>query len=458
MNVTVIGTGYVGLTTGVSLAHMGHQVVCVDVDEDKVRKLQQGISPIYEPGLDELLLASMQHLTFTTSYEAAVAHAEVIFLAVGTPSNSDGSPNLSYIFGAVKELLLLLRSKTTPTLLVNKSTVPVGTGHRIMEEVRRWGLDPLVEVASNPEFLRQGRAMYDTLHPDRVVVGGSDGAAAILNRLYKPILCQSLTNDGISAEIPYIHVDIRSAELAKYAANAYLAMKISFINEMANVCDSVGADVTHIAEIIGTDPRIGPSFLQAGIGYGGSCFPKDTKALRYIADTNGYDFKLLSAVIEVNNGQKFRLLDKLRSEAGDLAGKKIAVLGLTFKPGTDDLRDAPSIPIIHALTASGAEVFAHDPIASDRAASLFPASIRLGQSLEETLRDADAALLLTEWEEYTALSAADIRRLMKRPLLIDGRNAYRMPDSEELHYIGMGKSGGRDAPMPELAIMKEMRI
>jgi UDPglucose 6-dehydrogenase len=430
MKVSIIGTGYVGLTTGVALAYLGHQVTCVDIDEAKVEGLNRGIAPIYEPGLEELMARCRSSLTFTCSYREAVRDVDAIFIAVGTPASADGSPNLDYLFQAVAEVLDWLEDKQSPTLLVNKSTVPVGTADRIMERIRARKLDSLVEVASNPEFLRQGRALQDTLRPERIVAGGSDYAAEVLRTIYKPIL--------ESSDAAFIHVGLRSAELAKYAANAYLAMKISFINEMANVCDRVEADVAEIAHIIGTDGRIGPSFLHAGIGYGGSCFPKDTRALRYIADTNGYDFKLLSAVIEVNNGQRNVMLDKLRKQVGELSGKRIAVLGLTFKPLTDDLRDAPSLPIIEALVAEGAEVWVHDPLAMEKARGLLPDSVSYGLTARETLLQADAALLVTEWEDYLELQPEEWRSLMRRALVIDGRNALPALVRQAIEYHGIG--------------------
>lgn len=442
MNVAVIGTGYVGLTTGVALAHLGHGVVCADIDEEKVRLLNRGVTPIYEPGLEELMHASRSSLSFTVSYQEAIMEAEVVFIAVGTPANGDGSPNLSYLFQALEAVLDTLADKQKPTLLVNKSTVPVGTADRFMEEVRQRGLEPLVEVASNPEFLRQGRALHDTLHPERIVVGGSEQAAQILRRLYKPLL--------ETEQAPFVHVDLRSAELAKYAANAFLAMKISFINEIANVCDCVGADVQKVAQVIGSDRRIGASFLQAGIGYGGSCFPKDTRALRYIADTSGYDFKLLSAVIEVNNDQRNVIVSKLRRALGELKGRKVAVLGLTFKPATDDLREAPSIPVITRLVQEGAEVWVHDPVAMDKAKEQLPPSVKYAAGCQECLHEAEAALLITEWPEYTALEPEQLRRLMRRPLVLDGRNALSHAVRNGVEYYGIGIPGqsGDGAQLP----------
>lgn len=433
MNISVIGTGYVGLTTGVALAHLGHKVVCADIDEAKVELLNKGIPPIYEPDLEELMAKARSRLTFTTSYREAILESDVVFIAVGTPANADGSPNLTYLHESFDHVLKTLAHKATPTLLVNKSTVPVGTADRFMDEIHRRGMGKVVDIASNPEFLRQGRAVYDTLHPERIVAGGSERAARILQSVYKPLLDKE--------KIPFLHVDLRSAELAKYAANAFLAMKISFINEMANVCDCVGADVLKIAEVIGSDHRIGPAFLNAGIGYGGSCFPKDTRALRYIADTNGYNFKLLSAVIEVNNDQRNMMVQKLRRELGELAGRKVAVLGLTFKPATDDLREAPSIPVIQELLALGAQVWAHDPVAMEKAKELLPAGVHFAKDCEECLQDAEAALLVTEWPEYLRTAPAAAPGLMKRPLFIDGRNAIPENARTGLEYHGIGIPG-----------------
>ncbi|CAG7613202.1 UDP-glucose 6-dehydrogenase YwqF [Paenibacillus solanacearum] len=450
MKVTVIGTGYVGLTTAVSMAYLEHDVTCVDVDETKIKQLDLGNMPFYEPGLKELIQLRQDYLRFVTPSREAVEHADVIFFAVGTPANSDGSPNLTYLFSAVAETLDFIRTKNSPTVLVNKSTVPVGTADQIDRKIKEVGLEDRVKVTSNPEFLRQGRAIQDTLYPDRIVVGGDEYSSKLLYELYAGIAEQSF-QPPMQALRPvgyrgpeYIVVDRRSAELAKYAANAYLAMKISFINEIANVCDRVGADVTHVASIIGKDSRIGSSFLQAGIGYGGSCFPKDTRALRFIADTNGYDFKLLSAVIEVNQSQKLIMLEKLQDRLGELSGKQISVLGLSFKPGTDDLREAPSFPIIHALLSQGAKVRVHDPVAMDKAMSLLPESVHFAVSATEALFNADAALIVTEWPEYTSLDPKDVVSLMRRPLIIDGRNALQAANIHGLEYEGIGIGSKRN--------------
>jgi UDPglucose 6-dehydrogenase len=444
MKIAVIGTGYVGLTTGVTLAYLGHRVTCVDVNEDKVKRLRDGILPIYEPGLEELLEASSERLHFTTYYEEAIVEAEAVFIAVGTPSSPDGSPDLSYLFASVERMLPILQDKATPTVIVNKSTAPVGTGDQIESMIRNVGLAGKVSVASNPEFLRQGQAVGDTLYPERIVVGGDAAARDLMARLYAGILDQTFVapertpRPTAFVKTSYIGVDRRSAELAKYAANAFLAMKISFINEMANVCDRVGSDVEEVASIIGLDRRIGPSFLKAGIGYGGSCFPKDTNALHHIANTNGYDFKLLSAVIEVNNTQKYVIVQKAMEELGGLQGRKLVVAGLAFKPGTDDLRDAPSIPIIHALRAEGALVYVHDPVAGHNARGILPDDVYLVDDLEAALRDAEALLLVTEWPQYVNLEPEYLRSVMKRPLLLDGRNAWSKDKRDQLEYVGIG--------------------
>lgn len=448
MNVVIIGTGYVGLTTGVILAYLGNTVTCIDIDKYKIEKLRNGIPPIYEKGLEQVLQLTKDRLYFATSYKKAIPQADLIFFCVGTPPNDDGSPNLEYLKNAFEETLKLLEKKETPTILVNKSTVPVGTADRLYERVRELGLESRVIVASNPEFLRQGQALQDTLYPDRIVVGGDDVAVDYLRKLYDPIIKQSFT---APEDVPrphkvnnvlFISVDRRSAELAKYAANAFLAMKISFINEIANVCDRVGADVTKVAEIIGADPRIGPHFLRAGIGYGGSCFPKDTRALRYIAQTNGYTFKLLSAVIEVNNEQKFRVIEKLKNALGSLKGKKIAVLGLTFKPDTDDMREAPSIPIIRALVNEGAEVWAHDPVAVEKARGHLPIEVKVSEALEMVVARADAVTILTEWEVYRDADWNYLGNFMNNKVLIDGRNALNdeVLSCVGFNYYGVGRS------------------
>jgi UDPglucose 6-dehydrogenase len=462
MKVTIVGTGYVGLTTGVTLAYLGHQVTCLDLDSKKIEKLHNGISPIYEPGLEHVMELAKEQLTFTVDYAEAVVEADVIFLAVGTPPNEDGSPNLTYLNSAFETCIKNIKGSNRTTLLVNKSTVPVGTNESFQQRLVLSGLHSQISIASNPEFLRQGRAMHDTLYPDRIVVGGDDFSTNMLRELYKPIIEQSFTApEGIPrpealSKVPFIAVDRSSAELGKYAANAFLATKISFINEMSNVCDKVGADVNNVAKIIGSDPRIGEHFLQAGIGYGGSCFPKDTRALHYIAKANGYSFKLMSAVIEVNNRQKYVVITKLREALGSLKGKKVTVLGLTFKPETDDLRDAPSIPIVRALVGEGAEVSVHDPVALEKAVSQLPVNVSASDRVEEAVMGADAVVLLTEWKQYKDLNWISIASLMNDKILIDGRNLL---DANLLKTIGFEYYGvGRGSTKKNIRKMAELGL
>ncbi|MDD3270340.1 MAG: UDP-glucose/GDP-mannose dehydrogenase family protein, partial [Syntrophomonadaceae bacterium] len=382
MRIAVIGAGYVGLTTAATLAYLGHQVSCVDNDKNKINTLRSGEAPFYEPGLNELLAIVNNNLNFTMSYKEALEEARAVFLAVGTPQQANGSPDLSHYWKAVDMIWESVVNRSDHLLLVTKSTVPVGTGIKLFKRLVLRGLNSRITVASNPEFLRQGSALLDNFFPCRLVLGGNHEAQEVLNEIYAPLLEEPGVAPPGFLPIPPYHwgpevyrVDIRTAELSKYAANAFLAMKISFINEMANIAELVGADIKKIAEIIGADPRIGRLFLNAGIGYGGSCFPKDTQALKYMADVRGYDFTLLSAVINVNNQQPYRLVSKINQALGGLEEKVICILGLTFKPETDDLREAPSIPIIHTLADAGAYVRVHDPVALDSARSLLPPGV-----------------------------------------------------------------------------------
>ncbi|MFD2328442.1 UDP-glucose dehydrogenase family protein [Cohnella sp. GCM10020058] len=444
MKVAILGTGYVGLTTGACFAYIGHQVVCVDVDEKKIQGIREGRMPFHEEHLHGLIRDAQDRITFICDCEEAVRDADVVILAVGTPQRADGSPELAYLESAVESVLNGLTSKQTVTLLVNKSTAPVGTCDRIAARAADRGLAGKVIVASNPEFLRQGRAVHDTLYPERIVIGGSDVAVNVLERMYAPLVEQNfhapefLPRPEAKTASTIIAVDIRSAEIGKYAANAYLAMKISFINELANLSDRIGADIKKVADIVGSDSRIGPSFLQAGIGYGGSCFPKDTRALRHIAGESGYDFKLLSAVIEVNRLQQDVVIEKIKREYPDLSGKRIAVLGLSFKPGTDDLRESPSLGIIESLLLEGANVIVHDPVALPAALPKLSQRVHAAASAEEAIEGADAAILVTEWSEYTMLDGATIAGKMRRPLFIDGRNAMPASFIREVEYIGIG--------------------
>ncbi len=445
MKVAVIGAGYVGLTTAAALAWVGHDVRVVEVDDGKLARLSDGRAPFYEAHLDDVLRACRHRLTFTSDHGNALTGADVAFIAVGTPPDADGAPDLHYLWAAVDQVLSTLRPGEGPLVLVTKSTVPVGTGDELAARVHRSAQQRPVLVASNPEFLRQGRALRDSMLPDRIAVGGPQEALDVLRELYRPILDQDfalppgLEHPAERPSVPFLEVDRRSAELSKYAANAFLAMRISFVNEIANVSDRVGADIDDVVSVIGSDPRIGRHFLHAGIGYGGSCFPKDTRALHHIASTNGYDFALLSAVIQVNQNQPLRVLDLLTGALGDLRGKRVALLGLAFKPGTDDLREAPSVPLARALLERGAEVRGHDPQALGGARRVLPESVRLCSDVRDALNGADAAVLLTEWPEYLALPPEVFRSTMQRALVVDGRNALSKEVRSQLEYRGIGR-------------------
>jgi len=429
MNIVVVGTGYVGLVTGVALAHIGHRVTCVDVDEAKVERMRQGISPIYEPGIEPLMKENMEanRLFFTTDGARAYREADVIYIAVGTPENEDGSANLTYLKQAVRDIASAV---TKDVIVVTKSTVPVGTNHEIKRMFEQLAPHVCIEVVSNPEFLREGSAIYDTFHGDRIVIGADDErAAAVVADIHRPF------------GIPIFHTDIRSAEMIKYASNAFLATKISFINEIANICEKVGADIEQVAAGMGMDERIGSAFLRAGIGYGGSCFPKDTKALAKIAANIDHDFELLKAVIEVNNKQQRKLIEKAKKRFEHLGGKKIALLGLSFKPNTDDMREAASLVIARELVAEQAIVVAYDPIAMNKAKSVLPKEVVYASSVEEALKDADAAMILTEWDEFRQLDLSVYVKQMKTPIIFDGRNCYALDDIKkyEIEYHSIGR-------------------
>ncbi len=413
----VVGAGYVGLVTAACMAHLGHEVVALDVDKAKVELLQAGGVPIYEPGLAELIAGARERIDFTTDLNIAYAGAEFIFLCVDTPSTYSGDADLSRIWRALDRLPL----DDAERILVTKSTVPVGTGAAVRIELAQRGFTH-IHYASNPEFLREGTAIYDFMNADRVVVGSDEpGIAERVAALYR----------GVDA--PMLTTDIASAEMIKYASNAFLATKISFINEIANVCESTGADVTVVARGMGMDARIGPQFLQAGIGYGGSCFPKDVSALKQIAGNCGYHFQLLNAVIEVNELQKRRVIGKLKRHLGEeLRGKRIALLGLAFKPNTDDIRQASSIVLAGRLLAEGAQVSGYDPLAADAMRALLPA-MTYSPSPMAALEGADACVLVTEWAEFLELDWELAKATMTRPIVIDGRNAL---DGRAL--VGMG--------------------
>jgi UDPglucose 6-dehydrogenase len=415
MKIAVIGSGYVGLVAGACLAENGNEVVCVDKDASKIRLLQRGGIPIYEPGLEEMVRRNRaeKRLTFTTALARGVRNSQIIFVAVGTPTGEDGSADLQHVLGVAKELAKTMNGYK---VIVNKSTVPVGTAARVREVIRRETTHPF-SVVSNPEFLKQGAAIDDFMKPDRVVIGAEDPRAAELMReLYAPF-----TRTGA----PIMMMDCASAELCKYAANAMLATRISFMNEVANVCEAVGANVDHVRHAVASDRRIGPSFLFPGVGYGGSCFPKDVKAMLRFAAAQDYDFQILRAVEAVNERQKLRLLVKIERYMGSLKGKRIAVWGLAFKPRTDDMREAPAVPLIQELIAAGATVQAYDPEAMKVAKGIFGSKITYADSSYAALTGADALALVTEWNEFREPDYVRMRKLMRSPVIFDGRNIYK---------------------------------
>ena len=424
MKVAVVGTGYVGLVVGACLAESGNDVICVDKDEAKVRMLRRGKSPIYEPGIEDLLRRNKAEgrLTFTTDLAKAVRQSTIIFIAVGTPQGEDGSADLQHVMGVARDVA---RAMNGYKVIVDKSTVPVGTAQKVRDVVRRETTHPF-SVVSNPEFLKQGAAVDDFMKPDRVVIGADDSKAAdLMVALHKPF-----TRTGA----PIMVMDTASAELAKYAANAMLATKISFMNEIANVCEAYGADVDRVRQAMGSDRRIGTAFLFPGVGYGGSCFPKDVKALVKFSGDKKYDFKILKAVEAVNESQKRVLVKKLESHFGTLKGKTIAVWGLAFKPKTDDMREAPAIPIIKALLEKGAKVQAHDPEAMSTAKGLFKGGITYTSRNYDALKGADALAILTEWQEFREPDFARMKKLLKNPVVFDGRNIYQPAQMKELGF------------------------
>src|SRR5687767_8520902 len=431
MKIAVVGSGYVGLVAGACLAENGNDVVCVDKDPAKVRLLQRGKIPIYEPGLEELVRRNRaeKRLTFTTALDRGVRNSQIIFIAVGTPTGEDGSADLQHVLGVARDIA---RTMNGYRVIVNKSTVPVGTAARVRDIVRRETTHPF-SVVSNPEFLKQGAAIDDFLKPDRVVIGAEDPRGAeLMTELYSPF-----TRTGA----PIMLMDCASAELCKYAANAMLATRISFMNEVANVCEAVGANVDQVRRAVASDRRIGPSFLFPGVGYGGSCFPKDVKAMLQFAATRSYDFKILQAVESVNDRQKLRLLEKLNTHFGSLKGKRIAVWGLAFKPRTDDMREAPSVPLIKGLLAAAATVQAYDPEAMKVAKTIFGSDITFANNSYAALTGADALVIVTEWNEFREPDHARMRKLMRGPIIFDGRNIYS-PDQIRSHgftYYSMGR-------------------
>ena len=433
MRIAMIGTGYVGLVSGTCFADFGHHVTCVDKDQGKIDALLGGKMPIWEPGLDRLVAANVARgrLSFTTTLADALKGAEAVFIAVGTPSRrGDGHADLSFVFAAIEELAGALDHSV---VVVTKSTVPVGTGDRIAELLEQHGAPAGCSVASNPEFLREGAAIADFKHPDRILVGAEDEKARqVLAEIYRPLFLN---------KAPLLFTGRRTAELTKYAANAFLAMKISFINEMADLCEAVGADVQDLARGIGLDNRIGPKFLHPGPGYGGSCFPKDTLALLRAAEEAGVEQRIISTVVSVNDDRKAAMVDRVeRVLGGSLTGKRVGILGLTFKPNTDDMRDAPSIPLIKGLVERGAEVVAFDPVGREQAEPLLPA-IRFAASPQEVADGADVVVVVTEWDEFRGLSLRDLAQRMRGKALLDLRNIYDQGEAERagLSLTGIGR-------------------
>jgi len=433
MRIAMIGTGYVGLVSGACFADFGHDVTCVDKDEAKIAGLHAGRMPIWEPGLEALVKANVKRgrLHFTTELKEGVKGADAVFIAVGTPTRrGDGHADLTYVFAAARGLAGALDGRT---VVVTKSTVPVGTGDEIAKILAEEGVPEGTSVASNPEFLREGAAIADFKHPDRIVVGAEDEhAREVLREIYRPLFLN---------KAPILFTGRRTAELTKYAANAFLAVKISFINEIADLCEAVGADVQEVARGIGLDNRIGPKFLHPGPGYGGSCFPKDTLALLKTAEKAGVEQRIVSTVVDVNDKRKESMAVRVAEALGGTAqGKRVGVLGLAFKPNTDDMRDAPSIPLVNALLKQGASVIAFDPVAMDHALALMP-GLELAASAEAVADEADALVIVTEWDEFRALDLGKIADRMRGTALVDLRNVYNPEDAHRagLDYRGIGR-------------------
>ena len=441
MKIAVAGTGYVGLVTGVALAHIGHHVTCVDIDEIKIKKMQEGISPIYEEGLEELMHLNKERLTYTTDYKKAYSKADVIFIGVGTPEKEDGSANLTYLYAVLDQIR---ESVTKDTVVVIKSTVPIGTNDEVEKYLNEKVSGLKISIVSNPEFLAQGTAVHDTLYATRIVVGVEDDYAKnVMTKLYKP-----LTEEPYN--VPFLVMDRKSAEMVKYASNDFLALKISYINEIANFCEAIGADISLVTKGMSYDPRIGNKFLNPGIGYGGSCFPKDTKALHFLSKEYGCEMKTLKATIEINKNQKLVLINKLEKVFPNLHGLTIGVLGLTFKPGTDDLREAPSIDNIKYLLKQGVIIKAYDPIgidnfkrilAMDKTLTNHLNNITYYNNIDDTITNTDAVMIMTEWKEIKEYSLENYIKLMKTPYIFDGRNCYSLDNINKynLYYNSIGR-------------------
>lgn len=433
MNIAIIGTGYVGLVSGTCFAETGNNVVCIDINEEKINQLRRGETPIYEPGLDVLLERNIKEkrISFTTSLEDGIKDAQIIFLALPTPPGKDGAADLQYVLGVAKDLSKII---TTYKVIVNKSTVPVGTAEKTAAVMAEFLDKSLFDVVSNPEFLREGVAVEDFLKPDRVVIGtSSDRAKKLMDELYQPFVRQGN---------PIYYMDERSSEMTKYAANSYLAMRISFMNEMANLCERAGANVDWVRMGMGSDGRIGKRFLFPGVGYGGSCFPKDVQALARTADEHEYDFQIVKSVMEVNDRQKLILGNKIKKYYNnDLKGKTFAIWGLAFKPETDDIREAPALYLIETLLAEGAIVKAFDPEAMTNVKAIFGDKVQFVDNQYDAIVDADALVIVTEWSEFRNPDFNKIKSSLKQPVVFDGRNVYTLEKMKELgfYYESMGR-------------------
>jgi UDPglucose 6-dehydrogenase len=453
--IAVAGTGYVGLVAGVCFADVGHQVTCVDIDENKIKLMKQGISPIYEQDLEGLMQKNYAagRLHYTTDYKSAYMDADAIFIGVGTPEQPDGSANLSHIATVARQIAETIENDC---LVVVKSTVPVGTNDKVEQFIKDFLVnDVRVEVASNPEFLAQGTAVHDTIHAARIIIGTeSKWAEEMLRKIYEPF------------KLPIVSVSRRSAEMIKYASNDFLALKISYMNDIANLCELVGADIQDVAKGMGYDERIGNRFLNAGIGYGGSCFPKDTKALEYLARQHGYELRTIKAAIDVNNDQKTMLYKKACRRLITFSGLKVAVLGLTFKPGTDDLREAPSLENVPLLLDHGADIYAYDPVGQENFKKKFAegrngaGSIKYVKNAEEALEEANVCFIFTEWGEIKAVKPETYRRLMRTPLVYDGRNIYDVGEMANagVEYYSIGRPNVKIANTDAITEVAATRI
>lgn len=434
MKIVVAGTGYVGLVTGVTMAEIGHTVTCVDVDENNIKKMQGGICPIYEPGLEKLMHKNKNRLFYTTDYKSAYKNASVIFIGVGTPEKEDGSANLDYVFQVVEQIVETI---VNDCVIVIKSTVPIGTNDKIEQLIKEKVKSKLnIYVVSNPEFLSQGTAVNDTLYASRIIVGTEDdNAANIMYRVYEPLIHEPYN-------VPYLRMSRRSAEMVKYASNVFLALKISYINEISNFCEKIDANIDDVVRGMGYDNRIGNQFLKSGIGYGGSCFPKDTKALYHLSKEHNCELKMIKTCIDVNQKQKVILFNKFKSDFCDnIVGKNVAVLGVTFKPGTDDLREAPSIDNINLLLEAGCNVSVYDPVGLNNCINIFKNRVNYCSTIDECISNKDVTFIMTEWPEIISYDLNKFKTFMKTPVIYDGRNCYSLDKVKAvgIKYISIGR-------------------